>query len=339
MHSDGKNLVSAVAVPVRDEATRLPKLLNALANQTAASSVKPLGVVLVLNNCVDNSIEIVRTAAAKFINLVLKPIEIRFPKGAAHVGSARRLAMDEALEMVGSEGVLLSTDADATPTPHWVEANLGAIAAGADIVGGHIIGNKEEEALLGARFVRRAARQLYYMRLVDRLTALIDPVPHDPWPRHSDHTGASLAVRAAVYQAVGGLPPLRFREDVAFVANVCRAGYRLRHPPEVQVVVSARLDGRAEGGMADCIKRWRWAAQRQLPHLVEDPALIALRLARTRHRPGSEASSVRVRIQPTVSRSRSLEIRNIAVQPIDIEAAIARIEHIISGMGESTHVA
>ena len=55
--------------------------------------------------------------------------------------------------------------------------------------------------------------------LADHLASLLDFVPHDPWPRHSDHTGASLAVRGDVYAAVGGIPPLPFREDIGFVAR------------------------------------------------------------------------------------------------------------------------
>ncbi len=138
--------------------------------------------------------------------------------------------MDGGFTLAPSNSVLLSTDADAIPTHDWVEANLRAIANGADLVGGHIVDNKQQEASLGPGFLRRAARHAHYLKLVDRLTSLIDPLPYDPWPRHSDHTGASRAVRSEVYAAVGEMPALPFREDIAFVERVCRAGYRLRHP-------------------------------------------------------------------------------------------------------------
>ena len=172
-------------------------------------------------------------------------------------------------------------------------ANLRAIASGADLVGGYIVGNKQEEALLGSGFVRRAERHLYYAKLVDRLTSLVDPLPHDPWPRHSDHTGASLAVRSEVYAAVGGMPALPFREDVAFVKRVCRAGHRLRHPLDVQVTVSARLDGRAVGGMSDCLKSWVAAEEDGLPHLVEDPSAIIFRM---RHRQFRDRTARAIRL-------------------------------------------
>jgi hypothetical protein len=74
------------------------------------------------------------------------------------------------------------------------------------------------------------------------------------------------------------MPPLPFREDLAFVERVCCAGYLLRHPLDVRVTVSARLDGRAAGGMSDCLKRWLAAEENGLPHLVEDPQTIVVRL-------------------------------------------------------------
>ena len=215
---------------------------------------------------------------------------MRFAPEQAHVGSARRLAMDRAFALAPKNSVLLSTDADAVPRYDWVEANLRAIASGADLVGGHIVGDEHEEALLGPRFVRRAMRHLYYAKLVDRLASLVVPLPEDPWPRHSDHTGASLAVRSEVYAAVGGMPALPFREDITFVGSACRAGYRLRHPLDVQVTVSARLDGRAIGGMSDCLKAWMAAEESGAPHLVEDPQAIIVRL---RHLNRQRARTVR----------------------------------------------
>lgn len=241
-------------------------------------------VVIVVNNSDDGSAHIAAEAAARHPNLILDLIEVDFPAETAHVGSARRLAMERASRATTdpARSVLLTTDADATPTTTWIEANLRAVDLGADVVGGHIVGNEAEEVLLGTRFLQRAARQARYQNLVDRLAALIDPLPFDPWPRHCDHTGASLAVRGDVYAAVGGMPALPFREDLAFVSRVRSAGYRLRHSSDVRVKVSARLDGRAPGGMAECIRSWVWAEANDLPHFVENPHSVAARLSKRR---------------------------------------------------------
>lgn len=272
-----------VAVPARSEAERLPDLLAALSHQTWCDRGGRLPVVLVLNNCTDQSAAVVAARRSLLPRLDLTVVDVTLAGTAAHVGTARRMAMDHALEGRPDTAVaLLTTDADAQPEAGWIDANLAALEAGADLVGGRIIGDAVEEARLGPGFQRRVERHLRYAELCDRLAALVDPVAGDPVPRHRDHTGASLAVRGDVYRALGGLPPLPFREDVAFVRRARAAGYRLRHCPDVRVRVSARLDGRAPGGMADCLRSWIEAEAKGRPHLVESPDRLLSRLAMRR---------------------------------------------------------
>ena len=273
-----------VAIPARNEEKRLPTLLAALAAQTwQAASGSPLGVVVVLNNCDDGSRDAVSTVIATEPRLAINLLDLHFEVGDAHVGRARRLAMETALASGSSpeEVALLTTDADAVPSTDWVEANLRHLCE-VDLVGGVIQGDQTEEAQLGPGFRRRASLHLQYSQLTDRLAAALDPIAHDPWPRHRDHTGASLAVRGSVYAAVGGLPALPFREDLGFVSRVASAGYRLRHPMDVRVTVSARLVGRAAGGMADCLKEWMREEASGAPLLVEDPRRVLARVTRRR---------------------------------------------------------
>jgi GT2 family glycosyltransferase len=238
-----------VAIPARNEEALLPRLMGALSRQTVlASFPKPLDVVIVLNNTDDRSSEAATWAAARLPRLCLTLKDVHFPPSQAHVGFARKLAMDLASVMIDNgAGVILCTDADSVPNDTWIEANLRAIEAGADLVGGRIVGDLEEEALLGPHFQRRARFYARYADLCDQLASLIDPLDYDPWPRHHDHTGASLAVRNDVYQRIGGLDPLPFREDLGFVAKAQASGYRLCHPQDVEVMVSARTVGRASG--------------------------------------------------------------------------------------------
>jgi GT2 family glycosyltransferase len=331
-----------VCVPAHNEAERLAALLKSLQQQTwIEKNNKSLAVVLVLNNCDDTSQMVVQKAIEGLPSVSLTLLEVRFPPEQAHVGSARRLAMDRAFALAPQNSVLLTTDADARPRHDWIEANLCAIRNGADLVGGSIVGDKDEEALLGPRFVRRATRYLDYAKLVDRLASLVNPVPHDPWPRHSDHTGASLAVRGEVYGAVGGLPALPFREDVAFVERVCRAGYRLRHSLNVQVTVSARLDGRAPGGMADCLKGWLAAEVSGLPHLVEDPRAIIARL-RNNQRHDAMASGVCSSAGDGIICSTWVDIEKIAStegeKMVEIELAIGQLRGMIADLEGDTCV-
>ena len=327
-----------VAIPAKNEEERLPKLLSALAGQSWLSvSQRPLDVIVVLNNCNDKSAEVVGAAALRHSGLRLEVIDVQFPAPYAHVGSARRLAMERARNIGGPKSVLFSTDADAAPAADWIEASLRVIRAGAHLVGGHIIGERSEEALLGAGFIRRATRHLHYAKLIDRLTSLVDPNPHDPWPRHADHTGASLAVRGDVYSAVGGIPAISFREDVTFVAKAVDAGYRLRHALDVRVSVSARLDGRANGGMADCLKAWLAAEAAGQPQLVESAAAVLIRLARhRRERAGRGSAAGHGPNAPPGERPIWLP-REFAepricsdAQPVEIETAIRQMKQAIA---------
>ena len=325
-----------VCVPARNEAARLPDLIRALQYQTWIRAQKrPLRVVVVLNNCTDESRTVIEQVVGNVPQIYLHLVDVNFLPEQAHVGSARRWAMNTGASLVPDNSLLLSTDADAVPREDWVDANLRAIASGAHLVGGHIVGNREEEALLGPGFLRRATRHLYYTKLIDRLISLVDPSPEDPWPRHTDHTGASLAVRSDVYAAVGGMPALPFREDVAFVQNVCLAGYRLRHPLDVEVSVSARLDGRAPGGMSDCLKSWVADEVNGEPHLVEDPRAIVSRLRQLRDKPAGAI----LRHEANECNERLL-IRNPlrTRKKTDVETAIGQLEQMIANNEGSLNV-
>jgi hypothetical protein len=274
------SLQPIVAIPARNEVERLPRLLYALNNQDWSSGSDLLPVVLVINNTSDGSADVVAGLQSSLTKLSVRIVQVDFGAENAHVGSARRLAMETAASLVGENRVILTSDADGAPSPDWVTQNLKALAGGADIVGGRIIGDREEETALGKGFQDRAAKYARYAMLSDQLASLVDPIEHDPWPRHQDHTGGSIAVRADVYRAVGGMPALPFREDLAFVDAVVRAGYRLVHPLDVTVTVSARTIGRAPGGMADCVRSWVEDEAAGKPILVEAPQDILARLQR-----------------------------------------------------------
>jgi hypothetical protein len=272
-----------VAVPVRNEARRIAALLRALNGQSWGQGAEQVPVVLVLNNCTDGTRTICEAALRDLPRLRAEVIDVDLPAASAHVGTARRMAMDRAAALcTRGPGAVLTTDADAVSDRDWIAATVRALDRGADLVGGKLTGNREEEERLGPAFNARAGAAAAYAAHCDRLAALIDPLDHDPWPRHADHTGGSLAIRTDLYRALGGLPPLPRREDLALVSLARAAGARLVHPLDVRVEVSARLIGRAEGGMADCLKAWMRAESEGRPHLVEAPARVEARLKRRR---------------------------------------------------------
>lgn len=251
----------AVCIPVRDEATRLPRLLKALAQQ---SDLPPrFQLCLVFDGCQDES-ERIATAAAHHLPF---PLETKsLPRQTApHAGRARRAAMALGQQFLDSgEGLLLTTDADSVPQDDWVAANCRALAE-VDIVAGHIVRTSTSQLIWRDRHER-------YLNRLHVFRRTLDPIEHDPLPSHPSLGGASLGMRASVYEALGGFPFLASGEDVTFVSQARRHGYRIRHDPAVRVITSGRTRGRARGGLADELNL---AKTRRGPPVVPDPSLLA----------------------------------------------------------------
>ncbi|MBX9931861.1 MAG: glycosyltransferase [Methylobacterium sp.] len=242
-----------MAIPVRNEAERIAACLNAI---EAQAGLKPgsLGVVLFLNNCTDGTGEIVAELRAR-MSIPVKVTELQF--AGANAGWARREAMEIAAEWIesgGQAGTILSTDADSRVPPNWVARNLAAIEAGADAVAGRVELDPAEAALLPPSLPARGRLEDEYSALLTEAESILDPDPHDPWPCHRTTIGATLAVTLKAYRKVGGMPPIALGEDGAFVAALLQHGLRVRHAVDVVVTISARLTGRAPGGVADTIR-------------------------------------------------------------------------------------
>lgn len=238
---------------MRNEAKRLGTLLDALAEQDIAGRVP---VVVAINNTTDRSVAEAFAAGRRHVGRLELLIDDHvFEPGFAHAGSARERAMALGLERLGRapEGVLISTDADTRPPQDWVRSNLAAIIGGADLVGGRLAIDEAEPLNAGADAIRTAWDD--YWSRVRAIEDEIDPSPADPAPRHGDHTGASLAITVAAYQAAGGVPIIPTAEDRALVNAALAAGCRLVHPLSVWTRVSPRFYGRAAGGMAEDMRR------------------------------------------------------------------------------------
>ncbi|RSK40061.1 glycosyltransferase [Hymenobacter perfusus] len=274
-------LRACVIIPAKDEAPGLPATLAALAAQVdARGRPLPAGyfeVLLLVNNSQDATAQVARAFAARHPQLALHVAEIQLPSSEAHVGRARRLLMDAALrrlELAGQPGAFIaSTDADTQVAPDWLAATATELAADADAVGGRILMADANPACP----VRRCQlRDATYQLLRAHLEALLDPVAHDPWPRHHQHFGASLAVTAAAYRAVGGLPVVPHLEDEALYQLLLLHDLRVRHSPAVRVFTSSRQQGRVEVGLSWQLREWA-SLGRQEP-LVPHPAAWAAEL-------------------------------------------------------------
>lgn len=194
----------------------------------------------------------------------------------ANAGQARRLAMALSEQRVRPHGVLLTTDADAVVAPDWIERNCKAIAAGADVVCGRVVLHPREAALIPAHLRVDDAVECRLIELLDRIADRLDPDPADPLPRHTEASGASLAVTSAAFRRIGGIPAMPSGEDRAFVRALARIDARIRHDPSVVVSVCGRTIGRAPGGMADTIRR-RMQQQDEFTDEQVEPAVDAYR--------------------------------------------------------------
>lgn len=253
-----------IIVPARDEADALPACLDALAAQADEEGCllprSCFEILLLLNNCSDASSS-VASQWQKMHDRTRLHITQRFlPSAQANAGTARRLLMDTAWHRLSGSRkrlqAIVSTDSDTVVHPQWLSRNLRALREGADAVGGLI--QLPEDQLLHLPFPVQLAfeRDRCYQRLVAELEDLVDPQQGDPWPRHLDHFGASLACTREVYARAGGLPQLSSLEDVAFIDALRRIDARVRHDPSVQVFTSSRLSGRAQVGFSNQLRLW-----------------------------------------------------------------------------------
>lgn len=261
-----------VAIPVKNEADHITECLSALLSQREVQATK---IVLVLNDCVDGTIDIVQ-ALSNSSQVPVETVVHNFPPGHGGAGYARHLAMEHAArEMRG--GVLLTTDADGRVDADWIANNLAAIQQSADAVAGRAVIDPIDAKLIPQLLHDDDALECAYSDLIDEISDLIDPTPWDPWPHHCEHSGASIAVTWDAYRKAGGIPVLPQGEDREFLHALRRIDARIRHPLDVTVTVSGRIVGRAEGGMADTIHRRLIRPDRWLDDRLEPPADAARR--------------------------------------------------------------
>ncbi len=270
---------SSIALPARDESASIARALAALVAQRSADGA-PLDpgtyeILVFANGCADDTAavaEAVRDAHPGHAIFVV--VADRGAPECAHVGTARRAVMDAAaarmLATSRPEAAVLTTDADTVVAPDWIARTVAALCD-ADAIAGRIVMDPNEAAALDPRLQTAYALQARYEFARVRLETLLDPLSHDPWPRHPQHFGASFAVRAATYREAGGLPVRDRLEDLAFYHALLRIDARVRHSMDVRVTTSARLDCRVTGGLGTFLRDLLTSARGGTPLLVEHP--------------------------------------------------------------------
>lgn len=263
MPAPAPDLAACVIIPARDEAANIAATLDALAAQRDLNGdiLNParFEIVLLANNCRDQTVQIARDWRHFHSQIALHIIETHFSGSRACIGLARRVLMDAACARLGFwplEGApraICSTDADTRVMPFWIARTLEEMRNGAEAVGGRVWLEKSADD--------DETRKIHLLDTAYRLArshleARLDPDSDDPWPRHFQFFGASLAIRPDVYARIGGVPRARNLEDVALERELLRRDCAVRHSPDVAVWTCARRGGRVEVGLSSQLREW-----------------------------------------------------------------------------------
>ncbi|MFF7366817.1 glycosyltransferase family A protein [Streptomyces tricolor] len=214
-----------VVVPAHQEAARIGATLDAL----AAQRDRNFTLVVVDNASTDATADLAHDFAlrAPFPVHVLREEE----KGVGcAVDTGFRYAIGHGATM------LARTDADCLPRPGWTAAARRALGHGAGLVCGRIDARRDEHGPLG-----RAA-----FRILVRLAALFGRIRPAHRRRHGYlapyrmHAGNNMAITAALYEAVGGMPRRPSPTDRLFLNRVRRRTTAIVHARDMIVENSTR---------------------------------------------------------------------------------------------------
>ena len=244
----------AIVVPARDEAFRIVACLEHLAALTVDERVQGLTVLVLANNCRDDTVQRARDfAEGQPIPIAVQATDLEPQK--ANAGWARRLAFDAGAELLdGSKDLLLCTDADTLVARDWLLKTLDHIDAGFDAVAGFARLDPRELRKLDPTARNRLAAIRRYEAALNYLKSLAPA--SEPTPRHFYEGGASLALTLGAYREIGGSPTPPVGEDKALCDALRAKGRRIRHATDVRVSTSCRFEGRAPEGAADTLARW-----------------------------------------------------------------------------------
>ena len=237
-----------VVIPACDEEERIEACLRSVRRSLDRLPIGTAAVVsVVLDRCTDLTPERVAAMIADWPaaeavlahDLLSRPATVL--GSGADVGALRALGLRRALARLAPHPTdrtwLLSTDADTTVPRGWARAHLRLAASGAHGVAG--LAELDDGSHLP-------------VEVVDRYGAIVAHGLHGR--RHEHVYGANLGFRADAYLAVGGFPLEGPGEDHGLWWRLAAAGYRLEHPTTLRVRTSARVRGRAEGGLADLLR-------------------------------------------------------------------------------------
>lgn len=245
-------------VPAKDEEDTIAACLEAFQQQIDVSgrfAMASFEVLLLINNTTDGTIN--RALAARR-HPGVHVVSVDLPPHYAHIGWARRLAMEwgsQRLVQNGHpDGIIVSTDADSQLASDFVRELMQTFAlpnvhaAGAmllvkDEIRGSVFDNLRKYFSLEKQLRQRAQQEVAF-----------DLV-------HSHFSGAGFAVRQRMYAAVGGLSPWPYNEDKYFYQKLLQRDACIKMNDRLIIYTSSRTAGRTEWGMAAQLMKWKKAEE------------------------------------------------------------------------------
>ena len=213
----------AVVIPAHNEAHDLRACLEAIQQSIQflhRSHDKEVRVLVVLDNCSDDSLKIVKDAGVEYI-------ECNF----SCVGKTRDLGVRHMIDLGATW--ISCTDADSSVEPQWLLQQLkhqptDAICGVVQIDNWHQLSAETQQQYLN-----------HY---------------HDAMDHRHIH-GANLSFSATAYLQAGGFKALSCHEDVNLVEQMQALNLKIVWSNLVRVTTSSRLDARAPEGFAHFLQQ------------------------------------------------------------------------------------
>lgn len=229
-----------IAITAHDEATTIGRCLDSVV--AAVSRAQDTGVIrrariaVAAHRCSDDTVEqaLDHLGGLSGIETLVHP-EI----AVLRVGAVRSRLIAYAVAVppvLPRDCWIFSTDADTVVPIDWVTGLLAA-ARGVDaelVLGLANLDNWPADA---------EARRTYQQILDSGLDA----------DRHHHVYAANLAVTRSAYDAAGGFPAVPHGAEHALVRAIRAAGRRVASPLQPRVITSARMPGRAAGGLGELL--------------------------------------------------------------------------------------
>lgn len=270
-----KEVTNCIVIPVKNEEKYLAQTLKSFCEQLNLDAspllTNSFEILLLANNCTDNSVSIIKQFQQDFPKLNVYLEEITLPADQANIGFVRRILMNCAYNRLRDkcEGIILTTDGDTCVSNDWIAQTNLEIKNGADAVGGRILLYPNELSAMDENTRNTHLKDEEYQLLIAELEALVFQNSHNPLPTHHQHFNGSFAVTVDCYKKSGGIPDVIQMEDLAFFEQLQAIDAKIRKSNKVQVHTSARLIGRTEVGLSYQLNKWNTLQEQKKDILVK----------------------------------------------------------------------